>query len=106
PASLTLGVGMSQSWTVTCDPETRGPKSGAIQIANNSENDESVDVDLTCTSIEGLLVVSASPVGVSGGTIDFGPVRLMQMRTTTVTLTNQGNVPVTVSAVTLGSMTQ
>ena len=106
PVSVTLAPTGTQSWTVTCDPETRGAKAGTIQIINNSENDTSVDVALSCTSIEGLIVISASPVTVSGGTIDFGPVRLMQMRTTTVTLTNVGNVPVTVSAVNLASSTQ
>ncbi|MBZ0237575.1 MAG: choice-of-anchor D domain-containing protein, partial [Deltaproteobacteria bacterium] len=106
PATATLGPTETQSWTVTCDPETQGPKTGTIQIINNSENDTSVDIALSCTSIEGRLVVTASPVAVSGGTINFGPVRLNTMRTTTVTLTNQGNVPVTVAAVNLGSMTE
>lgn len=106
PATITLGPSVSQTWMVTCDPITRGAKAGQIQIANNSANDTSVDVALTCFSAEGLLVVTASPVAVVSNQIDFGPVRLGNMVTTTVTVTNQGNVAVTISAVTLSSMVQ
>ncbi|MCL4223982.1 MAG: choice-of-anchor D domain-containing protein [Myxococcales bacterium] len=102
----TVAPSADQSWTVACDPETRGAKTGNITINNNSNNAPAIAVALTCTSIEGLLVVTASPVPVSGTTIDFGPVRLMSMVMTTVTVTNQGNVPVTISNVALASTTQ
>ena len=107
PTTATLTPNQTASWTVACDPETRGAKTGQIRIANDSSNDTSVDVALTCTSVEGVLAVtSATPVPITGGTINFGAVRLNTMVSTTVTLTNQGNVGLTIASATLSSTTQ
>jgi hypothetical protein len=106
PATVNLAAGMSQSWTVACDPESRGAKTGQIRLVNDSLNDTSVDVDLTCTSVEAVLGISAAPIAAVAGTIDFGGTALGTMKTTLVTVTNTGNTSATIAAVNLGAANQ
>jgi hypothetical protein len=88
-------------WTVACAPDTQGARTGTISIANDSTNDTSVDVALSCNALRGNLVVtSATPFAYTQptNTIDFGSTFLNQSKMTTVTITNNGNVPVTITA--------
>ncbi len=104
----TIAMGASQTWNVTCDPEVRGNKTGTVTISNNSTNAPSIAIALTCTSQEGVVQVTAAPFAVAGNppTINFGFVRLNTSQMTTVTLTNPGNVDVTINSITLGDLSQ
>jgi hypothetical protein len=50
PTTTTIAPTGSASWTVACDPNTQGLRTGTIQIANDSNNDTSVDVALSCNA--------------------------------------------------------
>jgi|GEM_PF-1068999 len=91
----------TQQWSVTCSPDAlgTGTKTGTITIVNDSANDTSLDVQLTCSTIQGRLVLTAAPIvyATATNTIDFGRVRTGQASATTVTLTNVGNRAVTLT---------
>ncbi len=94
-----VGINGFQQWTVTCSPADlgTGTKTGRITIVNDSQNDTSLDIDLTCSVIQGRIVISmAAPRPYESGPnrIDFGIVVLGNMVSTTVTITNVGNQPV------------
>jgi hypothetical protein len=95
----TVGAGMTLSWMVQCEPNTQGTRNGTITIANNSANQTSLPVSLTCSAIRGsLTVTSSTPFAYNtvGNRIDFGATFLNQTKMTTVTIGNDGNRPVTI----------
>jgi hypothetical protein len=95
----TVGAGMTLSWMVQCEPNTQGTRNGTITIANNSANQTSLPVSLTCSAIRGnLTVTSSTPFAYNtvGNRIDFGATFLGQTKMTTVTIGNDGNRPVTI----------
>nr|MBP9858202.1 choice-of-anchor D domain-containing protein [Kofleriaceae bacterium] len=92
------------SWMVQCEPNTQGTRNGTITIANNSANQTSLPVSLTCSAIRGsLTVTSSTPFAYNtvGNRIDFGATFLNQTKMTTVTIGNDGNRPVTIVAPTV-----
>ncbi|MEZ4403070.1 MAG: choice-of-anchor D domain-containing protein [Kofleriaceae bacterium] len=106
--SITSG-GADVTWNVQCAPTAQGTRSATITFNNDSSNDASVDVSVICSATRGhLFVVSATPVAYASGPnqIDFGDTFLMQSKVTTVTLRNDGNRAVTVSALAFASATQ
>jgi len=103
PATTTIAPSGSASWTVACDPNTQDLRTGTIQIANDSTNDTSVDVALSCNAVRGNIVVtSATPFAYTQptNTIDFGTTFLNQSKMTTVTISNNGNRAVAISSIT------
>jgi len=103
PATTTIAPTLSASWTVACDPNNQDLRSGTIQIANDSNNDTSVDVALSCNAVRGNIVVtSATPFAYTQptNTIDFGTTFLNQSKMTTVTISNNGNRAVNISSIT------
>jgi hypothetical protein len=103
PTTTTIAPTGSASWTVACDPNTQDLRTGTIQIANDSNNDTSVDVALSCNAVRGNIVVtSATPFAYTQptNTIDFGTTFLNQSKMTTVTISNNGNRAVNISSIT------
>ncbi|MBK9033895.1 MAG: choice-of-anchor D domain-containing protein [Myxococcales bacterium] len=103
PATTTIAPAGTASWTVACSPDTQGTRTGTISVVNDSNNDTAVDVGLSCSAIRGRIVVtSATPFAYTQptNTIDFGTTFLNQSKMTTVTISNIGNRPVTISTIT------
>ncbi|MBK7197602.1 MAG: choice-of-anchor D domain-containing protein [Myxococcales bacterium] len=103
PTTTTIAPSGTASWTVACAPDVQGTRTGTIQVANDSSNDTSVDVALSCNAVRGNIVVtSATPFAYTQptNTIDFGSTFLNQSKMTTVTISNNGNRAVNISAIT------
>jgi hypothetical protein len=103
PTTMSIAPSGTSSWTVSCDPNSQGLSTGTIQIANDSNNDTSVDLALSCNGVRGNIVVtSATPFAYTQptNTIDFGTTFLNQSKMTTVTISNNGNRTVTISSIT------
>ncbi len=103
PTTTTIAPSGTASWTVACAPDVQGTRTGTIQLANDSSNDTSVDVALSCNAVRGNIVVtSATPFAYTQptNTIDFGTTFLNQSKVTTVTISNNGNRAVVISSIT------
>lgn len=90
----TLEEGASTTVSVTFTPEESGSKSGRIVVQSNDPSNPALTVQLSGTGVEGDLTVSPSAVS-------FGDVSIDETRTETITLSNDGDAPVTVTSVTV-----
>ena len=109
PVTVTVAPSTSATFNVACAPDTQGARTANITLLNDSANATSVVVTANCQANRGnVAVTSATPITYQAGPnlIDFGGVILGQMRSTTVTLSNNGNVPATVSAMTFAPAAQ
>ena len=109
PVTVTVAPSTSATFNVACAPDTQGARTANITLLNDSANATSVVVTANCQANRGNIAVqSASPVPYQAGPnrVDFGGVILGQMRTTTLTLSNSGNVPVTITALPLAPTNQ
>ncbi len=106
-----VAVNGFQQWTVTCSPLSlgTGTKTGTITIVNDSQNDTSVDIALTCSVVQGRIAITMSaprPYEAGPNRIDFGAVLIGNMVATTVTIANLGNQPVNLGTPSLAAADQ
>ena len=87
-----LAKGDTATWNIACTPTTFGPHGDTFHIASDSATANTVDIALACMGNEGILALDAQ-------TIAFGAVPRDTPQTKTFTLTNVGNVDVTVTAI-------
>ena len=84
-----IPVNETRTLTINCVPITHGTLDATLRVSSNSVPDNgTIDIPLTCTGNQGLLVINDNDH-------DFGGVIVGQMRDQAFTLTNSGNVPVT-----------
>ena len=85
----TLAAGASVSISVTDTPSTSGPQTGSLSVDSSAGN---VTVPLTGTAVTG-----ASHMSITPNPIDYGSVALGASVTKTFTITNTGNVVLTLN---------
>ncbi len=78
--------GATASWQVVCGPTTFGTRTGTFQVTSDAQNAGTLNIGLTCVGNQAILAVT-SPA--------FGGVNEGDTSNKTVTLTNNGNVPIT-----------
>jgi hypothetical protein len=91
---VTLTPGQSSTYTVKFTPTVAGSASGQISFVSNASNSPTA-VTLSATGVAQVLQLGANPTSVS-----FGNVVLGNSASQTVTISNTGNVTVTISQVT------
>ena len=90
----TVAPNGNAQWLVQCHPDSRGSKSDSFTITSDAANTPSLVIPLTCNGINGELSVSPT-------SIDFGGVDLGQQSSQSFTLTNIGELTVTLNTPTL-----
>jgi hypothetical protein len=96
-APLTINPSSSVTLTVTFAPTAAGTDSGSISIASNA-SDSSLAVGLSGTGVAASPALTANPASLSFGSLNAG-----SSSSKTVTLTNSGNVSVTLSGVSVSA---
>ncbi len=86
PQTTPVAAGATASWQVVCEPTTFGTRTGTFQVTSDAQNASTLNIGLTCVGNQAILAVS-SPA--------FGGVNEGDTSNKTVTLTNNGNVPIT-----------
>jgi hypothetical protein len=89
-----VAVGATDSWGVVCSPTSIGAKNATLRISSDALNDTTFTFALTCTG-EGAVFMSSGPV-------DFGGVPVGMSDTLSATITNNGNIDGTITAITSG----
>jgi len=87
----TLNPGAATSWDISCAPSLRGTRNGTFRITSNATGAPTSDVALTCTGDQGALATNLA-------TLAFGSVARGSTKTLPFTLSNPGNVTVTVTS--------
>lgn len=92
--AITLAPGASTSWTVACQPTTKGNKSAAFQIGSDDPDEGTVSVSLSCRGTEAALTATPTP-------LTFAVTRVGETSNASLTLENAGNVSLTVTSLSL-----
>ena len=90
---LTIAAGQSSTFNVRFAPESAGSISGGINLSSNALNSPAT-IAVSGTGVAGTTTLSASPAAVAFGNVNAGT-----SANQTVTVTNTGNSPATISQV-------
>ena len=93
PPAIVLGTGAEQRLTVAYTPTTSGVHTDKLVLKTTDALAETVEIALRGTSIEGSSAVLTPP-----GPVALGDVRVSDSKTETLTLSNQGGQPLTVTS--------
>lgn len=92
-----VGAGATLALPVRCTASATGPRAATLTLTSNASNTPSLAVPLSATGV--------SPViGVTPGALVFAPVALGSTATQTLTISNTGNAPLQLGALTISSV--
>jgi len=91
--AYSLGLGMTQPYSVTCNPSATGPLSGQLRVNSNDPATPTAVVALSCNGVDSALDLSPSPLTVT--------TRVGEPVERTITLTNSGGASMTIGSVSL-----
>ena len=94
---ISLAAGQSSSFSVQFLPQSAGAATGSVTVASNAPNSPAT-VPLSGTGVAATPALTANPTSLAFGSINAG-----SSSSKTVTLTNSGNVSVTISGVTVSA---
>jgi ASPM-SPD-2-Hydin domain-containing protein/HYDIN/CFA65/VesB family protein/centrosomal CEP192-like protein len=90
---LTIAAGQSSTFNVRFAPQSAGSISGSISLSSNASNSTAM-IEVSGTGVASTATLSASPAAVAFGNVNAGT-----SANQTVTITNTGNSPATISQV-------
>jgi hypothetical protein len=92
-SAFTLGVGTTNTYSVTCTPTATGPLTGQLRVSSNDPATPTSIVNLSCNGIDSALAIDPSPLTVT--------TRVGEPVERTITLRNDGAASMTLEAASL-----